>query len=162
MERNNPKTINEKQKNYMQDKVLVLIDGCFKCDSSDENVEINIQLIQHHPAGAIAGLCRDEYEIISQINFNKSEGSFVIGGILNERSCPSRSQTENEAKLKPLKYSHKIRIRVEHNCSVKPKTSETVEALKYHQVWFKTAIDLTQLENNIFEAFLNNKNFKKF
>nr|CAD2142613.1 unnamed protein product [Meloidogyne enterolobii] len=49
MERNNPKTINEKQKNYMQDKVLVLIDGCFKCDSSDENVEINIKLIQDHP-----------------------------------------------------------------------------------------------------------------
>uniref|UniRef100_A0A915LTS5 Uncharacterized protein n=1 Tax=Meloidogyne javanica TaxID=6303 RepID=A0A915LTS5_MELJA len=90
MERNNPKTINEKQMNYMQDKVLVLIDGCFKCDSSDEN-------------GAIARMCTDEVEIISQINFNKSEGSFVIGGILNERSCPSRSQTENEAKLKPLK-----------------------------------------------------------
>nr|CAD2179037.1 unnamed protein product [Meloidogyne enterolobii] len=87
----------------------------------------------------------------TQINFNKSEGSFVIGGILNERSCPSRSQTENEAKLKPLKYSHKIRIRVEHNCSVKPKTSETVEALKYYQVLFKNPIDLTQLENNIFE-----------
>uniref|UniRef100_A0A914KUR5 Uncharacterized protein n=1 Tax=Meloidogyne incognita TaxID=6306 RepID=A0A914KUR5_MELIC len=99
-------------------------------------------------------MCTDEVEIISQINFNKSEGSFVIGGILNERSCPSRNQTEDEAKLKPLKYSHRIKIRVEHNCSILPKTSETVEELKHYEVIFTNPIDLTQLENNIFEASL--------
>uniref|UniRef100_A0A1I8BG47 Uncharacterized protein n=1 Tax=Meloidogyne hapla TaxID=6305 RepID=A0A1I8BG47_MELHA len=85
MKRNNPKTIIDKQINYMQDKVLVLIDGCFKCSSSTyENTKINIKLIQNHPKGSIKEVCPEENVII--------------------RSCPSRNDySENQTKFEPLK-----------------------------------------------------------
>ncbi|KAF7633871.1 hypothetical protein Mgra_00006731 [Meloidogyne graminicola] len=137
MKPNYPKTIAEKEINYMQDKVLVLIDGCFKCsfqNINEEKIKINIKLIQIHPFGPIEEICPYEKIIINQLTFNQSKGSFIIGGILHERSCPSYNGKTVE--LNPLKYNHNIGLLIEHNCGQSPNS-----IIK----------DLKQLENNVFE-----------
>ncbi|CAK5088969.1 unnamed protein product [Meloidogyne enterolobii] len=47
-ERNNPKSISEYEKNYMQDMALVMIEGCVICGNSS-NQTITLKFIQLHP-----------------------------------------------------------------------------------------------------------------
>nr|CAD2174741.1 unnamed protein product [Meloidogyne enterolobii] len=47
-ERNNPKSISEYKKNYMQDMALVMIEGCVICGNSS-NQTITLKFIQLHP-----------------------------------------------------------------------------------------------------------------
>nr|CAD2171155.1 unnamed protein product [Meloidogyne enterolobii] len=142
-ERNNPKTISEYKKNYMQDMVLVMIEGCVICRNAS-NQTITLKFIQSHPKGPIENACPEINENISTLDLDltKYNNGFIVGGIVSDRLCPSRKSFDDEIEIAPLTYKHKLKIEIEHSCEGE-KTK--------HVINFASEIDIKNLTDNVFE-----------
>ncbi|KAL7075325.1 hypothetical protein ACQ4LE_005732 [Meloidogyne hapla] len=142
-ERNNPKSISEYKKNYMQDMILVLIEGCVLCKNST-NQTITIKFIQLHSKGPIESICPEESENIStlELDLSKYKNGFIVGGIISERLCPSRKSLDDEIEIAPLTYKHKFKIEIEHDCEGEKAT---------YTINFAKELDVNNLTDHVFE-----------
>uniref|UniRef100_A0A914KK45 Uncharacterized protein n=1 Tax=Meloidogyne incognita TaxID=6306 RepID=A0A914KK45_MELIC len=126
----------------MQDMALVMIEGCVICGNSSNQI-ITIKFIQLHPKGPIGNVCPENHENISTLELNLSKhNGFIVGGILNERLCPSRKSLSEEIEIAPLAYKHKFKIEIEHSCEGK-------EAK--HAINFARELDLKDFKDQVFE-----------
>uniref|UniRef100_A0A915NG60 Vitellogenin n=1 Tax=Meloidogyne floridensis TaxID=298350 RepID=A0A915NG60_9BILA len=141
--RNNPKTISEYKKNYMQDMALVMIEGCVICGNSS-NQTITLRFIQLHPKGPIENACPEINENISTLDLDltKYNNGFIVGGIVSDRLCPSRKSLVDDIEIAPLTYKHKFKIEIEHSCEGE-KTK--------HIINFASEIDIKNLTDHVFE-----------
>uniref|UniRef100_A0A914MW94 Uncharacterized protein n=1 Tax=Meloidogyne incognita TaxID=6306 RepID=A0A914MW94_MELIC len=143
LEPNDPKNITQYKEHSLQDTALVLIEGCFSCKNSDKG-PINITFWQINEAGPIKDACPAEEKLISHyvLDYEKYNGSFIVGGILHERLCPARETLEDKIELAQLKYKHNFKIVIEHSCAG-TKASYVSK--------FAKAIDFENLKEHIFE-----------
>uniref|UniRef100_A0A914M983 Uncharacterized protein n=1 Tax=Meloidogyne incognita TaxID=6306 RepID=A0A914M983_MELIC len=143
LEPNNPKNITQYKEHSLQDTALVLIEGCFYCENPDKG-PINITFWQINEAGPIKDACPAEEKLISHYNldYEKYNGSFIVGGILHERLCPARETLEDKIELAQLKYKHNFKIVIEHSCAGNKATYVSK---------FAKAIDFENLKEHIFE-----------
>uniref|UniRef100_A0A914HCM7 Uncharacterized protein n=1 Tax=Globodera rostochiensis TaxID=31243 RepID=A0A914HCM7_GLORO len=76
---------------FMQDMVLLLIDGRIECKSAKEDMDVHLAIVQDLEAGKLSELCGEEkmHEFgNTTVTLEKGTSYFVFGVVLRERLCP--------------------------------------------------------------------------
>uniref|UniRef100_A0A914IBJ4 Uncharacterized protein n=1 Tax=Globodera rostochiensis TaxID=31243 RepID=A0A914IBJ4_GLORO len=114
---------------FMQDMVLLLVDGCVSCkNSAGKQSELNLSVAQLYKPRRQAGVCPGylNYYTHTDVQLDKGKASFVYGVVLKERLCPMVGIADvlpNKTNLviEPLDYKYEISLVVTHNCTGKEK-----------------------------------------
>uniref|UniRef100_A0A914HVD4 Uncharacterized protein n=1 Tax=Globodera rostochiensis TaxID=31243 RepID=A0A914HVD4_GLORO len=111
---------------FMQDMVLLLIDGHIECKSAKEKMDVELSIVQDLEAGKLSELCGEEkMHEFGKTTVTLEEGTsyFVFGVVLRERLCPHNKVPEkvpnntNDLVIEELKYKYEnLKLTVEHKC----------------------------------------------
>uniref|UniRef100_A0A914HUY1 Uncharacterized protein n=1 Tax=Globodera rostochiensis TaxID=31243 RepID=A0A914HUY1_GLORO len=110
---------------FMQDMVLLLVDGCISCkNSAGMQSALNLSVAQLYKPRRQAGVCPGylDYYTHTAVQLDKGKASFVYGVVLKERLCPMVGIADvlpNKTNLviEPLDYKYEISLVVTHNCT---------------------------------------------
>uniref|UniRef100_A0A914IE70 Uncharacterized protein n=1 Tax=Globodera rostochiensis TaxID=31243 RepID=A0A914IE70_GLORO len=110
---------------FMQDMVLLLVDGCVSCEySAGMQSALNLSVAQLYKPRRQAGVCPGylNYYTHTAVKLDKGKASFVYGVVLKERLCPMVGIADvlpNNTNLviEPLDYKYEISLVVTHNCT---------------------------------------------
>uniref|UniRef100_A0A914HVC8 Uncharacterized protein n=1 Tax=Globodera rostochiensis TaxID=31243 RepID=A0A914HVC8_GLORO len=111
---------------FMQDMVLLLIDGCIECKNATEEMEVTLSITQKLKAGKILSLCGEEkmHEFgKTTVTLEKGTANFVFGVVLRERLCPHNKVPDkvpnniNDLVIQNLTYKYEnVSLMVTHSC----------------------------------------------
>uniref|UniRef100_A0A914GQ48 Uncharacterized protein n=1 Tax=Globodera rostochiensis TaxID=31243 RepID=A0A914GQ48_GLORO len=118
---------------FMQDMVLLLIDGRVVCTGAKEEdpMTVTLSIVQNLKEGLISSVCpaKEKHEY-GKTNLTMTESStFVLGVVLRERLCPHNKvpgQVPNvtgDLVIEKLKYKYEnVSLLVKHSCMGKNET----------------------------------------
>uniref|UniRef100_A0A914HU75 Uncharacterized protein n=1 Tax=Globodera rostochiensis TaxID=31243 RepID=A0A914HU75_GLORO len=115
---------------FMQDMVLLLIDGCIECKNAKE-MDVQLSIVQDLKAGKIPEVCPAESRTYGKTTVTLENGTsyFVFGVVLRERLCPQYKVPEkvpnniNDIVIEKLKYKYEdLKLVVEYKCVQEKKT----------------------------------------
>uniref|UniRef100_A0A914HN83 Uncharacterized protein n=1 Tax=Globodera rostochiensis TaxID=31243 RepID=A0A914HN83_GLORO len=118
---------------FMQDMVLLLIDGRIECKSAKKDMDVHLAIVQDLEAGKISELCGEEkmHEFgNTTVTLDKGTSYFVFGVVLRERLCPHNKvpgtppNNTGDLVIEELKYKYEnVKLMVAHSCMGKKRVT---------------------------------------